>query len=634
MACFERVVVILRLQMSQPAISRRRSALLAGSMLLVTSVASLVILVLWKSLDSGGGLFFTGALAVILGATLLQFFILSRFSILRLRLIEIPDYESEIMVQESIENYNTFSVDLKFHYLHFSGKHAKDVRKFFHQKPKKGQNFFDIIPPKLSTDLRSSFQEAMAGKYITLRRKFGTDYFQLVLNPMYDMSSKVMGLTCHFEDITTKIEMERQLEAYHENLEEAIELRAGEVQEQRDFFQKVIDAIANLIFVRDDRGRYVLVNKSAADSFPEKLGSVIGKTTLDTHHNPHQAKRFMLEDKEILLTGKKIVSESIYEGSDGVEKFLYLTKTLLDVKGKKYVLGVHTDITELKRQEQALIRSNKELQEAVEKLKKAQDSLVESEKLASLGQLTAGLAHEINNPINYVSGNISPLLEDFKDVNLILRKVLELKSALENSKEGSELLDLMQELEVEELIGEIRKLLEGIADGTSRVKELMHSLKNLSRRNENTLIKIHINKIILSTLALIKPSVSDRIKIISDLGEVPVTMGSPGEISQVLLNVIDNAIFAMEGSGELCVKSSQSGDQILVEIKDSGWGISEENLRRIFEPFYTTKEVGEGTGLGLAISHQIINKHQGQIHVESERKKGTTFQIFLPIRSN
>ena len=248
-----------------------------------------------------------------------------------------------------------------------------------------------------------------------------------------------------------------------------------------------------------------------------------------------------------------------------------------------------------------------------------------------MGQLTAGLAHEINNPINYVSGNVAPLLHDFEDLNKILEKVTELKSDLQQSEKAKELLTLMDEVEVDELISEIRKLIEGIADGTSRVKELMHSLKNLSRQNENTLIKIDVNKIIKSTMALIRPSIPVNIEIEMNLDKLPPILGSPGEISQVLLNIIDNALFAMGETGTLAIFSKKVEETIIIVIEDSGRGIPEKNMKKIFEPFYTTKEVGEGTGLGLAISHQIVNKHQGQIDVKSREGQGTRFTITLPI---
>ncbi len=608
-------------------ISRQR--LLLSAMLMACGVALVSSLVLIQSYLAPEFHFHT-SIAIGLAWPAITVALLSRLRLVKIGGISIPDQELEI-VEGNVENRNTFSINKDFKYLHFSSRHARDIQSFFRKKPRLYHSFFEFLPDNIGQDLRRSLEKAMDGMHITVRRKIGDSYFELTMNPMYDSSSEVSGVTCHFEDITQKIAIDQQLEEYHGNLEKAIEERTAELQEQHDFFQKIIDSITNLIFVRDDEGKYVLVNQSAADSFQGIEGGVIGKTALETHHSKQQAKIFMMEDVEIINTGNTIVSESIYTSPDGHQKQLYLTKDRIEVKGKKYVLGVHTDITELKKQENALIESNKELKETVQKLQQAQGILIESEKLASLGQLTAGLAHEINNPINYVSGNVKPLLEDFSDIDKILRKARDLHGELIQSQKGKELLELMDELEFEVLIGETRKLLEGIEDGTRRVKELMNSLKNLSRKNENSSIKFDLNKIINSTIALVKPSLPAEISIHADLNEIPGVWGSPGEISQVLLNMIDNSIFAMEGEGSLHLSTSLEDERILIRLQDSGKGISKEDMKKIFEPFYTTKEVGQGTGLGLAISHQIINKHKGQIQVESEVGRGTTFLISLPL---
>ncbi|MEM9326523.1 MAG: ATP-binding protein [Bacteroidota bacterium] len=533
---------------------------------------------------------------------------------------------------EGSTEHSVFSIDRQFRYLHFNTRHKKDLQQYFDASPQIGELIPPIIPPDIVEELRKNFLEAFSRDHYTTTRKLRERYFKIIFTPIIDAGGKVLGLTCSFNDITEKVTIEQQLEEYRENLESKVEERTKELSAQRDFFQKVIDATSNLIFVRDQEGNYVLVNQAAADSFPDHTANVIGKSIMTTHRNENQARTFMLEDKEILRTGKQFISESTYEDKEGIKKSLYLTKSLLEVNKRKYVLGVHTDVTELKRQEGALKKSNQELSQALKKLQDAQAKLIESEKLASLGQLTAGLAHEINNPINYVSGNVSPLMRDFQDLEEILVLVLQLRDELQHTDKGAQLLSLMDELEIEVVIQEIKKLLEGIENGTNRVRDLMSSLKNLSRQDDKAPVKMAINKIIRSTMALIKPSVPHGIELKDDLTRVPMTYGNPGEISQVLLNIIDNALFAMKGHGTLKVSSKVEHDMMVITIADTGSGISKEIIRRIFEPFFTTKEVGEGTGLGLAISHQIINKHGGHLQVNSELGVGTTFTISLPIK--
>ncbi len=535
-------------------------------------------------------------------------------------------------VIEGAADHNIFSIDRNFRYLHFNSRHESDMGRYFQTQPEIGKSLSTMVPEDVARELKRNFIEAFGGAHLTTTRKLRDRFFNIIFTPILTDGGEVRGLTCNFSDITEKVRIEQQLEEYHENLESIVEERTRELMAQRDFFQKVIDATSNHIFVRDEEGIYVLVNKAASDSFPKEVHDVVGKSVMATEMDEGQARDFMQEDQEILRTGHDCITESIHEDGSGSRKSLYLTKSLLRVNDRKYVLGVHTDITELKHQEEALKTSNQELSSALTKLQDAQAKLIESEKLASLGQLTAGLAHEINNPINYVSGNVSPLMRDFEDLEEILLLILELRSELSETTKGGRLLELMDELEIEVLIFEIKKLLEGIENGTNRVRDLMSSLKNLSRQDDKAPVKMAINKIIRSTLSLIQPSIPHGIELKDHLTRIPMTYGNPGEISQVLLNIIDNALFAMHGAGTLTVSSRMAGDYMEIQISDTGSGISEENMRKIFEPFFTTKEVGEGTGLGLAISHQIINKHGGHLQVSSERDVGTTFTISLPIK--
>ncbi len=535
-------------------------------------------------------------------------------------------------VIEGAADHNIFSIDRNFRYLHFNSRHESDMGRYFQTQPEIGKSLSAVVPKDVARELKRNFVEAFGGAHLTTTRKLRDRFFNIIFTPILTDHGEVRGLTCNFSDITEKVRIEQQLEEYHENLESIVEERTRELMAQRDFFQKVIDATSNHIFVRDEEGIYVLVNKAASDSFPEQVHDVVGKSVMATEMDEGQAQNFMQEDQEILRTGHDCVTESIHEDGSGGKKSLYLTKSLLRVNDRKYVLGVHTDITELKHQEEALKTSNQELSSALTKLQDAQAKLIESEKLASLGQLTAGLAHEINNPINYVSGNVSPLMRDFEDLEEILLLILELRSELSETTKGGRLLELMDELEIEVLIFEIKKLLEGIENGTNRVRDLMSSLKNLSRQDDKAPVKMSINKIIRSTLSLIQPSIPHGIELRDNLSRIPMTYGNPGEISQVLLNIIDNALFAMHGEGTLTVSSRVAGDYMEIQISDTGSGISEENMRKIFEPFFTTKEVGEGTGLGLAISHQIINKHGGHLQASSEKGVGTTFTISLPIK--
>ncbi len=268
------------------------------------------------------------------------------------------------------------------------------------------------------------------------------------------------------------------------------------------------------------------------------------------------------------------------------------------------------------------------------KLHKAQMQLVQAEKMASLGQLTAGIAHEINNPINFVSANIEPLKNDIADVLEILHKYEEV---IENKglKAHFNTVDkLKHELELDYIRGEIHALLRGIEEGAVRTKEIVKGLRVFSRLDENAIKLFHIHEGLDSTLTLLKSKLGDRIEVIKNYGNLPSIEGFPGKINQVFMNILINAVHAMPERGKIFITTSVKENFVQISIRDTGTGMSEEVKSRIFEPFFTTKDVGEGIGLGLAISFGVIEQHKGNIAVESVLGKGTEFIVTLPIKQN
>lgn len=252
--------------------------------------------------------------------------------------------------------------------------------------------------------------------------------------------------------------------------------------------------------------------------------------------------------------------------------------------------------------------------------------LIESEKMASLGQLTAGLAHEINNPINYVAGNVSPIrrdLNELKEYLNALRKHVDIANLSED--------EFPKDANFEMLFDELESLLDGVDEGTTRVKNLMSDLNAFSLPETSKKQLCNINESITTTINLIKHHLRDRITLKVKLREVPGIICNSSQMSQVFLNILNNAIQAIEDTGYIEVSSKFDEKQIIVKIKDTGAGISTANLGKIFNPFFTTKDVGEGTGLGLAISYRIIEEHKGAIEVDSEEGVGTEFRIILPV---
>ncbi|MEN0054181.1 MAG: 7TM diverse intracellular signaling domain-containing protein [Mucilaginibacter sp.] len=289
----------------------------------------------------------------------------------------------------------------------------------------------------------------------------------------------------------------------------------------------------------------------------------------------------------------------------------------------------------VKERTNELINTNKNLSVSIDHLTATQKQLANNEKMASLGQLTAGVAHEINNPINFVSSNISPLRLDFNELILLLNKYDE---AIKNPGRP----DLLQELDEYKrkvdpdfIKEEITILLNGIEDGANRTAEIVNSLRTFSSTDEQVLKTEDINKSILNNLLILRSTIPYYIEIKPVFDKLQPLNCYPGKISQLIINLINNSIYAIKAkaahtSESIMIITKDLPDHISIEITDTGIGMSDATKQRIFEPFFTTKGIGEGTGLGLSIVFGIIEKHEGSIEVISSVGNGASFIVQLP----
>jgi signal transduction histidine kinase len=285
-----------------------------------------------------------------------------------------------------------------------------------------------------------------------------------------------------------------------------------------------------------------------------------------------------------------------------------------------------------------LQESNKALEITLSDLKEAQSQLVDSEKMAGLGQLTAGIAHEINNPINFVTSNIKPLELDIVDLDNVITMYEKLDFSAELQPQISKIESFKKQIDIVFVREEIKSLLSGISEGAKRTAEIIRSLKNFSRLDENDTKPVDLNEGLASTLVLVKNTFPDHLTVVKEFGEIPKVECLPGKINQVFMNLISNAIHAIKNKeskdpGTLTIKSWQDGEYVKISIRDTGTGMSDAVKQRIFEPFFTTKDVGEGTGLGLSIVFRIIESHHGNIDVITNLGEGTEFIINLPINT-
>lgn len=277
--------------------------------------------------------------------------------------------------------------------------------------------------------------------------------------------------------------------------------------------------------------------------------------------------------------------------------------------------------------------ANEELTATLNQLKDAQTQLVDSEKMASLGQLTAGIAHEINNPINFVLANIKPLRMDVYELLELINKYEHLRAEGDKNAQFQQIDAYKKKIDLDYMIKEIEKILGGIDDGARRTAEIVSGLKNFSRLDENDVKSANINDGIESTLILLRSSIPKEIEVVRNLGEVPIIECYPGKLNQVFMNVFSNALYALnkkaEGKKQLIITTYEKGDHVYVIVEDTGVGMSREVKEKIFEPFFTTKDVGEGTGLGMSIVFKIIEGHHARIEVQSEEGLGTKLTIIL-----
>ncbi len=286
-----------------------------------------------------------------------------------------------------------------------------------------------------------------------------------------------------------------------------------------------------------------------------------------------------------------------------------------------------------KRYIRELEEKNQTLQQLYQELKETQTQLIQSEKMASLGQLVAGIAHELNNPISYVYANMKALQEYIRVVEDLLTLIHEVsQKGLDETDIKQRLNALQQAHDLNFIRGDIHQIINESLRGSERVREIIRNLRNFSRLDEAEVKEVDLHEGLDSTLMLLNNEIKNRITIHKEYGNIPAVVCHPGHINQVFMNLLLNAIQAIEGKGNLWIRTRSLEDQVEVEIQDDGKGIPPEVVNKIFDPFFTTKPVGTGTGLGLSITYNIIKTHGGTISVESEVGKGTVFRIRLPVK--
>ncbi|MGS7254158.1 DAHL domain-containing protein [Pseudomonas anuradhapurensis] len=288
----------------------------------------------------------------------------------------------------------------------------------------------------------------------------------------------------------------------------------------------------------------------------------------------------------------------------------------------------------VERRTQALGQASAALQREMDERRLLENQLVQSEKLASLGQLAAGVAHEVNNPIGFVSSNLGALDDYFGRLQNMLKAYADAENILIPKSLGAELAKLRTEIELDYLLEDIPALIRESKDGISRVARIVKDLKDFSRVDASQDWQLaDLQQGIESTLNIVASELKHKADLVKDYQPLPQVECLPSQINQVMMNLLVNATQAIGAErGRITLRTGANDEWVWIEVADNGCGIPAESLQKIFDPFYTTKPVGQGTGLGLSLSYGIIKRHGGEIQVASEVGVGTTFRVELPIR--
>ncbi len=423
-------------------------------------------------------------------------------------------------------------------------------------------------------------------------------------------------------------------------------LRASEQK-----YQQILDAITEMVLVKREKSRIVWANRAFRDYY--NMTNQQLEDLIDASFNePDYTLQYIKDDAYVFDTGNTLDIEEPVTRYDGeVRLFNTIKSAIRDEDGKTILtVGISRDITDRKAAEECLRRSEQkitekalELEAMLQELRRTQAQMIHSEKMSSLGQMVAGVAHEINNPVSFVHGNLVHTQEYAQN---LLHLVQLYQQHFPNPPE--EIQDEIEAIDLEFLSEDLEKILKSMRVGTERIRDIVLSLRNFSRLDEAEFKDANLHEGIENTLMILQNRLKanpkrPKIEVIREYGELSFIKCCPGQLNQVFMNILSNAIDALEESGvrsqtsekqaTISIRTETTKDNwIAIRIADNGMGIPEDVRVKLFDPFFTTKPIGKGTGLGLSISYQIIvERHSGKLSCHSEPGKGTEFRIEIPI---
>ncbi|WP_333655954.1 sensor histidine kinase [Dissulfurispira sp.] len=348
----------------------------------------------------------------------------------------------------------------------------------------------------------------------------------------------------------------------------------------------------------------------------------------------------------LFISASDRINEEILSGIAGIA-FAGLNAIIKNIVKRVFTTELHTtvvqrsyeELLEINRNLAASEKNYKELSETLEQkvlerteeLKRAYTRLLQQEKMASIGQLAAGVAHEINNPIGFIYSNLNTLKKYIGNLNEIIRFYKVKGQELEVIGKDAE--ELYKKLKIEFIMSDINDLIKQSTDGAERIKNIVANLKGFSHIDEAADREISINTEMDNTISVLSHEIKARsAEIVKHYGKIAGFFGNPGLICQAFLNILLNALHSKDDNIIVTIKTEQHGNNAVISIADNGKGIPPDIQSRIFEPFFTTKDVGKGMGMGLTVAYDIISQYGGNIEVKSEMERGSTFVITLPLK--
>jgi len=403
------------------------------------------------------------------------------------------------------------------------------------------------------------------------------------------------------------------------------------LRDQHDFSRCLLAQSPQGILTYREGGQCVLANEMAARITG---GSVDALLQQNFHEIAAWRDSGLYAAAQAAFAAPQTVRRTVHlRSSFGKDVWLDCSLAVFVAREEKHLLLIVNDVSERHAAEETINDHIRSLQETNRKLEEAHHQLLQSEKMASIGQLAAGVAHELNNPIGFVHSNLGSLagyVDDLLRIDAAFTEV-EANPGPSSAEALARVRALKDACDHDFLVSDLRQLIAESREGLDRVRKIVQDLKDFSRVGDTGWQWAELHKGLDSTLNIVWNELKYKAEVVRQYGELPEIRCIPSQLNQVFMNLLVNAAQAIEERGHITIRSGHAEDRVWVEVEDDGKGIPPENLQRIFEPFFTTKPVGKGTGLGLSLSWGIVQRHQGTLDVRSECGRGTTFRVTLPI---